>query len=314
MLGPRTLGTAAARVLAGATVAAGAGWTVRHATSPAVRAWARPQAGQVRRAGALQVRATAPGAAAVVLLHGLAGNHLMWGRAYDGLARGRRLVCPDLLGFGGSLDPDRDDHDLQAHLDALDAMAAELGLDGVPLLVAGHSMGAVLALSWAARRPETQRVVALCAPLYDGGAEADAHIAGMGAFERLFALEGPLAHAACRTMCRYRDAAQWAAVALTPHLPVPIARSGVLHTWPSYLGAMNGVIRSGAWASALADLDERGVPVELAEAAADPVPVCGRALALAGRHACVRVHRHPDGEHDLPITHPRWCLQLLGPE
>jgi pimeloyl-ACP methyl ester carboxylesterase len=181
----------------------------------------------------------------------------------------------------------------------------------MPLTIVGWSLGALVALHWAARRPETTRVLSCCGPLYRSTDEADERIRAMGILERLFALESPLAHCICQLMCRYREQAQWLAAAISPAWPVAIARSGVRHTWASYLGAMNGIIRDSPWAAALHTLDERGVPVTLADGANDPVPVHGLADHLAATHRCITTHVHPAANHDLPVAYPCWCLDLL---
>jgi len=265
----------------------------------------------IRRAGPLTVRQTGRGEDAVVLLHGITASNLVWGRAYDTLAARRRLVVPDLLGFGGSLDHADCDYTLGAHLDALDAMSTDLGLDGAPMTVVGWSLGALVALHWGARRTETQQVTTFCAPLYRDVREADRHIRAMGILERLFALESPLARFTCEMMCRYRDPAQWLSVAISPQWPVPIARSGVHHTWSSYRGAMNGIIRDSPWAAALRALDRRGVPVLLADGADDPVPVPGLAEVLASGHEHISTRVHPVAAHDLPVSYPAWCLEQI---
>lgn len=286
-------------------------WWCRHRASPAVRGWRSPH-GDLVGAGPLQVRTDGDGqdAGAVVLLHGITSSHLQWGGAYDVLSQGHRVVVPDLLGFGQSMHADGP-YTLNAHLDALDAMATALELDGTDIVVAGHSMGALLALHWAARRSDVTRVVGFCAPLYRSAKEADDHITAMGVLERLFALNGPLAKATCALMCRYRRTAQWVSVAISPQWPVPMARAGVLHNWDSYLGGMDTIIRAGGWVDAIAELDARMVPVVLADGARDPVPVAGLAEDIAARHSMVETQRHPDAGHDLPLTHPHWCLRLL---
>ena len=145
---------------------------------------------------------------------------------------------------------------------------------------------------------------------YRDPAEADERIRAMGPLERPFALEGPVAAAACACMCEHRSTAQWLTVALEPRWPVPIARMGIRHTWPSYLGAMNGVIRRGGWESSLATLEAAGTPVVVAEGARDPVPVPGRAVAQAALHAKVDYVQHRTADHELPITDPEWCVRL----
>ncbi len=287
-------------------------WGVRHATAPSVGRWRLSPAPTVI-AGPLRVRQVGSGAAATVLLHGIVGCGDYFGAAYDALAsRDRRLVVPDLLGFGDSYrSPSPSGHGLGAHLDALDGMAAELRLDG-PLTVVGHSMGAVLALHWAARhRARVERVVALSAPLYESVEEGRSRVRGMGMLEAAMALDTPVSRATCAWMCRNRVAASWVATALKPRLPVRIARRGVLHTWPAYLSAMEDVVLGSPWAAALSDLAGAEVPVLLANGARDRVPVPGRALRLASRHPVVSCATHPSAGHDLPLTDPVWSLALL---
>lgn len=285
-------------------------WTVRHRRSSVVRTWS-PGAGTYRRAGPLSVRVAGAGPPTTVLLHGLTASGDAFGAGWDRVADQGRLVVPDLLGFASSMDEQRADFSLQAHLDALDAMAGELGLDSIPLVVGGHSMGAVLALHWAARRPDIRRVVAFCAPLYTDRDEADRHIREMGRREALFALEGRAARLACAWMCRWRGVARWIAVVISPRWPAPLARQGVEHTWPSYLGGMNGIIRNPSWHDALETLVAEHVDVVLVQGAADRVPVTGRAQQLVAELPAIGLVTHPDGTHHLPIADPGWSSRLL---
>jgi len=289
----------------------GGGWLRRHRRSPAVRVWT-PGSSRRIHAGPLAVRVLGDAEPTTVLLHGLIGSGDVFGAGFDPLADHGGLVVPDLLGFGASMDLAREDFSLAAHLDALDAMASALGLDGAPLTVVGHSMGAVLALHWAARRERVCRVVAFCAPLYRDEEEARAHIGALGFLERLFALESPLARRTCALMCEHRGLAQWVAVAISPQLPVRLARHGVLHTWSAYLGGMNDIILHAGWQDALARLDTRGVPVVLAEGAVDPVPVVGRSRELQRRFRCVARASHPEAGHDLPVPYPDWSARLIS--
>lgn len=150
------------------------------------------------------------------------------------------------------------------------------------------------------------------APLYRDRGEADEHVAGMGRMEALLAGDGLLPRAACAWMCRHRTAASWIAVAGRPDLPVPVARSGVKHTWSTYSGSLNGLIRDTGWYAALDLLGRSGIPVTLAAGAADPVPVRGRAAKLAGTWPSVRHVMHPHADHGLPLTDPGWCRRLMA--
>jgi pimeloyl-ACP methyl ester carboxylesterase len=308
------IGRPPATVLRGVASAGGlavAAWLVAHLRSPAVWAW-RPGTGTYRRLGPLSVRVAGEGPRVFVLLHGLAGSGEVFGAAYDQLASHGRLAVPDLLGFGRSMDLDRQDFGLGAHLDALDEMLEALGPTDVPVTVAGHSMGGVLALCWAARRPAgIERVVTWGAPLYRDPAEARRHVPRTGWMARLFALESPLAQEACAWMCEHRALAAWLGVLLYPRLPVQLARQGVLHTWPAYRDAMNELVLRADWPAALRALDTAGVPVILAAGRRDRAPVPGRLHELAREHRHVRAIEHPTAGHDLPLADPAWCVRLL---
>lgn len=274
-----------------------------------MRGWT-PPAGERTRVGPLAVRRLgsrrSPGT--TVLLHGLAASGDSFGAGFDRLSSARRLVVPDLLGFGGSLDTARTDFSLDAHLRALDRLVAE---EPRPLVVAGHSMGSVLALVWASHRDDVERVVALSPPLYTDEKEARRHISNMGLFERVLAMRSPLSEAVCRWMCAHRELAGWAAVAVQPQWPVPIAHQGVQHTWASYLGGMEGIILSAPWAQALDELERCHVPVVLAVGTDDPVIVDGRLQQLAAAHGNVSVHWRPGAGHDLPQRDAAWCRPFL---
>lgn len=299
-------------VLLGSVTVVGAGsWVWRHQQSTAVAAWA-PSRGTSRHAGPLWVRVLGSVEPVVLLLHGMVAAGNSFGAAYDALAEHATVVVPDLLGFGASMDTRRL-ADAAGHIAALDSALAALGLDQRPTVVAGHSMGGTLALRWAARhRDRVRSVLTFGAPLYRNRAEADEHVAGMGRMEALLAGDGPLPRAVCAWMCRHRTAASWISAVCRPSLPVPVARSGVKHTWSTYTGSLNGLIRDTGWCSALDVLAGAGIPVTLAVGATDPVPVRGRAAELARTLPNVRSLLHPHGDHGLLLTDPQWCQALIA--
>lgn len=122
----------------------------------------------------------------------------------------------------------------------------------------------------------------------------------MGSMSPMTALlvsAGPLPQAACGWMCRHRTVASWLAVVIRPDLPVMVARSGVNHTWASYAGSLDGLIRDGDWAPALWALNERSIRVVIANGAHDPVPVPGRARMLERRFPSVRYEIREYADH-----------------
>ncbi len=112
------------------------------------------------RVKGVDVRYFAAGAGApVVLVHGLGGAARNWAAVAPALAEGHRVLVPDLPGHGGS-----------AGIPALPNLVpfAEIlhGIaereDALPAVVAGHSLGGVVAVRHALRYPDdTTRIVLL---------------------------------------------------------------------------------------------------------------------------------------------------------
>jgi pimeloyl-ACP methyl ester carboxylesterase len=87
----------------------------------------------------------------IVLVHGLGGAAANWVDVAPLLARGHRVLVPDLPGHGGST-PLPAVPNLAVFADRVAAVAEREGL--LPAAVVGHSLGAVVALRFALRRPD----------------------------------------------------------------------------------------------------------------------------------------------------------------
>ncbi|MDW3221034.1 MAG: alpha/beta hydrolase [Acidimicrobiales bacterium] len=307
MLHPRILLSAAGT----AGVLGMTAWTARHLSSPAVRTWEPPTLAG-RRWGRLWARSGGDGATAIMLLHGLVSTGDIFGAGFDRLAERHRVVVPDLLGFGRSLDEARTAFSVEAHLDALDELAESTGaLSADRVMVGAHSMGSSLALRWAARHPDrVVRVVCWGAPVYPSQSAARTRISG-STMARLFVLDTDLAKRACALSCRHRRAAGWLTVAAEPRLPIPVARAVPLHTWPAYRDAMRHLVIDTDWTRLLARLDHGPTQLRLVWGERDPV---------GDRHHVARLlHAHPDVEmtvvagadHQLPTTDPGSCIDQL---
>ena len=105
---------------------------------------------------------TAESGPALIALHGLGGSGRYWHGLSQYLDHRWTLVAPDLAGFGRSDKPALR-YDRTFHLETIDEVAKWAG--GKPVL-AGHSVGAVLAALWAARRPEDTAGLALISALF----------------------------------------------------------------------------------------------------------------------------------------------------
>lgn len=101
----------------------------------------------------------------LILLHGLGNNHKSWQYVLKHLDYTKwRVIVPDLLGFGDAPKPDVE-YTPKDHADAVVAMLDALGIDEA--MIAGHSMGCIVAITVAHQHPKRVKHLALFgAPLY----------------------------------------------------------------------------------------------------------------------------------------------------
>lgn len=133
----------------------------------------------------------------VLLVHGVTSSHLVWPLVVDALP-GVRAIAPDLRGRGRS-NRITGSAGLAAHADDLAATLDALGISRVA--VAGHSMGAFVAVVFAHRHPE--RVSRLI--LIDGGLPLDVPD-GVEPDDLVAAILGPTAG---RLSMRFADAGEY---------------------------------------------------------------------------------------------------------
>jgi pimeloyl-ACP methyl ester carboxylesterase len=101
----------------------------------------------------------------LLLLHGWLGSWRYWVPVMQELSVDYRVYAFDLWGFGDS-DRRNTDYDVESYVQLLDGFIENLGILHTPLPVVGHSLGAVVALLWAARNPERiDRIMAVSLPI-----------------------------------------------------------------------------------------------------------------------------------------------------
>jgi pimeloyl-ACP methyl ester carboxylesterase len=120
-----------------------------------------------------------PGDTTFVLIHGLGGSHLNWLQVAPGLAGLGRVLAPDLPGFGWSPRDGRGSG-LMDERRILSRFIAERATGRVVL--AGHSMGGVIAILQAAVEPASTAGLVLTSSALPWSRGSLPHPAVMGAF------------------------------------------------------------------------------------------------------------------------------------
>jgi pimeloyl-ACP methyl ester carboxylesterase len=111
----------------------------------------------------------------VILLHGYAQTSRMWLPLIPKIDDGRRVIAPDLRGFGGSSKAPGG-YDKKTMAQDIHALAASLGFRKV--IVVGHDIGLMVAYAYAAQYPDDVERIALM----------DAFLPGVGDTSGIFLL------------------------------------------------------------------------------------------------------------------------------
>lgn len=134
--------------------------------------------------GRLHVRDEGNGRA-VLLLHGVGGDHSLWNAQIGALSARYRVLAPDLRGHGRSDLPEGSKLSFEEIEADLTALLDERGIEKVH--VGGISAGAFVAFHWAMRAPERFHSVILCG----GATHCDAHTRAVGrGWQELYRTEG----------------------------------------------------------------------------------------------------------------------------
>ncbi len=137
----------------------------------------------------------------VVLLHGMAASHRYWYKVVDRLAPYARVLRVDLLGFGRSPKPDDANYTIAEHVSAIKNSVTASKIT-TPFLLAGHSMGAILAAEYARAYPDdVDKIAMINTPLYKNAVEANKGVTNGSRLRRLFYF-GSVSKFICGIVCK----------------------------------------------------------------------------------------------------------------
>ncbi len=289
-----------------------------------------------------EASAEAP-AGPVVVLHGLASAGRSLAAATLPLAdHGLHVLLPDLLGHGASPYPSDEAYDVECHLQALRSWLDATSVGGEPVWLVGYSLGALLAIAWAAREPARIRgIVAISAPLFLDGADARRTLARGDLICRL-SLRAPrlaslLTHVTCGAeglgarvsrVQRLRRAYTWLLVNGYGPRPAPggeavatpaDVEAGLLcglevcwlHSWESmYQSLMRCIVDYNIWPE-LEQVRDLGIPLRFIHGDHDAIAPVER-VRLAAQLGHWPVHEYAGAAHSLAMTHAPALRQALA--
>ena len=243
----------------------------------------------------------------VVFQPGLGATTRYWRDRVAPLAARARLVLVDLLGFGRSPKP-WTTYTVDRHVTALHGVLGPLAAARGPLTIVGHSLGARLAATYAARYPETVHQLVLVSLPYFGGAER-----AKGYFQRRGVEGWVMTHLipAALVCLLSRRLLGWAFPVLLPTLPREVAEDLTQMTWRSSTSTLWQTIYEYDITDDLARVAAR-IPVLCLHGDHDASAPLGPMLALAQTHARCEVRVRAGAHHGLPLAAPEWVRAQIA--
>ena len=239
----------------------------------------------------------------IVFLAGLGGTTRYWEHRVAPLSASYQLLLIDLLGFGRSPKPWAA-YTIERHVAELHRV-----LDGHDhLTLVGHSFGAIAAVAYAARYPESvARLVLLSLPYFGSEARAKRFFRQHATLESWLMTNIVLAALACIVT---RRVLRRALPRYLPDMPREVLDDLVLHTWRS----STSTLWDGIYRYDLADDARRlppDLPVLLLHGDRDTTAPLEGARRLAAHHPSATLVVLPGVDHHPLLRDPSRCVEAI---
>lgn len=177
---------------------------------------------------------------ALIFLHGLGGSHAFWGNDYNSLHQQYSLYFVDLPGFGKSPKPEAD-YSPDFFTEWLDDFIEEQVLEEQIVLI-GHSLGALVALSYAARySKKIQGVVLLSLKYFSTPEEAQTRITKANVLSTMMQ-DSPGSRFLCSILTAFPEVTRFISPRLLKTLPYQVAQDAFSYTAISYFQTLYNVV------------------------------------------------------------------------
>ena len=238
----------------------------------------------------------------LVFLPGIGATTRYWEFVVGALSARMRLLLVDLLGFGRSPKP-WTTYSVERHVKELHRVLA----DQRAFTLVGHSLGARLAVAYAARYPEqVERLVLVSMPYFGGEGEATKFIRERDNSGWLWTHMIPFA-----LYCLLgRKLLGWAAPLLARDVPRAVAEDLNQMTWRSSTSTMWEAIYRHDLTDDIARVPAR-IPFVCLHGDRDTSAPLDRMRAVQGLHPNCVIRVYPGADHQLPLRHAEWVREQL---
>ncbi len=242
----------------------------------------------------------------VVFLAGLLGSERYWGSAFESLSQTQRLIYVDALGFGRSPKPDVA-YTIDEQVTALHETLGHLGAAKHITFVA-HSFGTVIAARYAAEYPDdVDRLILLGTPLVYSPEQARERIATVSPSSAFFLRHPRIGASTCWTHETFPGISRLIVRLALRDRPRDVADDSLLHTWPSFRGALQGLMKARIEAL----LGVSHATIIFVHGTSDTIaPI--EAVSAAARQLGAALLPVSGGHHDYLRLHTSLLISLIG--
>ncbi len=241
----------------------------------------------------------------LVFLPGIGATTRYWVFVVGALAERARMLLVDLLGFGRSQKP-WTTYSVDRHIAELHRVLAPIGARQ-PFTLVAHSLGARLAITYAARYPEeVERLILVSLPFFGGEEQAKTFIRSRHSSGWLWTHMIPFA----LTCLLGRRLLGWAAPLLARDVPREVAEDANQMTWRSSTSTMWEVIYRYDLTTDVRRLSP-ALPVLCLHGDRDESAPLDRMRTLQALHPNCEIRVYPGGDHQLPLRQPQWVRDQI---
>lgn len=251
----------------------------------------------------LHVEERGSGVQTLVFLAGLGGTTRYWASRVKPLEKHYRVVLVDLLGFGESPKP-WTTYSVERHVMALRRVLAPLG----PVSLVGHSLGALLAVAYAARHSDqVEKLIVMGMPVFGSKARAYRYLRHGPVKGGIVYTNLALTMIACLVTRRLLGR-------VLPYIvrsvPREVAQDLVKHTWRSSTSSLWEVVYHYDVAAQLAGLSA-DIGVLFIHGDHDVMAPLAPIELLNSIHPSSRLHVIPGADHHPFLRDTATCLSMI---